>query len=129
MTSERRPRVAYVLSHPIQYQAPLLRHLVQEAGIDLHVWYLSDYSAREHLDPQLGVDVAWDVPLLDGYPCEAVSHVDGVKPWRPIAPGLGRRIVQGGFDALWIHGWNQLGMLRAAQIATRAGVPLLLRGE
>ena len=37
----------YVVSHPIQYQAPLLRRLAQERDIDLTVFYCSDCSVQE----------------------------------------------------------------------------------
>ena len=33
----RRVRLAYLVSHPIQYQAPLLRRIAQEPDIDLTV--------------------------------------------------------------------------------------------
>jgi len=40
----RRVRLAYLVSHPIQYQAPLLRRLAQEPDIDLTVFFGSDFS-------------------------------------------------------------------------------------
>jgi hypothetical protein len=60
-------RVAYFVSHPIQYQAPLLRRIAQEPDIDLTVFFSSDVSARGYKDAGFGVHVQWDVPLLDGY--------------------------------------------------------------
>jgi hypothetical protein len=39
-------RLAYLVSHPIQYQAPLLRRIVQEPDIDLTVFYGPDFSVR-----------------------------------------------------------------------------------
>src|SRR5436305_15239443 len=67
--AERRPlRLAYIVSHPIQYQAPLLRRVAQEPDIDLTVFFCSDQGAREYVDRQFGgVRVKWDVPLLEGY--------------------------------------------------------------
>jgi len=32
-------RLAYLVTHPIQYQAPLLRRLAQEPDIDLMVFF------------------------------------------------------------------------------------------
>ena len=62
-----RIRLAYLVSHPIQYQAPLLRRIAQERDIDLHVFFGSDFSVRGYKDEGFGVGVAWDVPLLEGY--------------------------------------------------------------
>src|ERR1700677_4538330 len=61
-------RLAYLVSHPIQYQAPLLRRIAQEPDIDLTVFFASDFSVRGYKDVGFGgVGVQWDVPLLDGY--------------------------------------------------------------
>ena len=40
----RKLRLAYFVTHPIQYQAPLLRRIAQEADIDLKVYFFSDIS-------------------------------------------------------------------------------------
>ena len=60
-------RVAYLLSHPIQYQSPLLRLLAQQPGLELTVLYTSDFSVRSYHDKGFGAAVEWDVPLLGGY--------------------------------------------------------------
>src|SRR5580698_5170639 len=65
--NKRKVRVAYLVSHPIQYQAPLLRRISQEEDIELTVFFSSDFSVREYVDKGFGVDVKWDVSLLDGY--------------------------------------------------------------
>src|ERR1700733_1792147 len=65
--AHRRVRLAYLVSHPIQYQAPLLRRIAQEPDIDLTVLFGSDFSVRGYKDEGFGVGVKWDVPLLDGY--------------------------------------------------------------
>ncbi len=67
MTPQKKVRVAYLVSHPIQYQAPLLRRISQEADIELTVLFGSDFSVQEYVDKGFGVDVKWDVSLLDGY--------------------------------------------------------------
>ena len=43
-------RLAYLVSHPIQYQAPLLRRINQEPDIDLTTLFCSDLSAKEYRD-------------------------------------------------------------------------------
>ncbi len=40
----KRIRLAYFVTHPIQYQAPLLRRIAQEPDIDLAVFFCSDLS-------------------------------------------------------------------------------------
>ena len=61
----RPTRLAYLVSHPIQYQAPLLRRIAREPDIDLTVLFGSDFSVRGYQDRGFGVAVQWDVPLLE----------------------------------------------------------------
>ena len=46
----RKLKIAYLVSHPIQYQAPLLRRIAQEPDIDLTVFFGSDFSLRGYSD-------------------------------------------------------------------------------
>ncbi len=125
----RTPRVAYLVSHPIQYQAPFLRRLAASGAVELKVFFLSDFSARDHVDRDFGARVEWDVPLLDGYESVALSSSSRLGFLRPLAWELPKLVAAGGFDALWVHGWAQLAHLRAIAAAARAGVPVFLRGE
>ena len=59
---KKKVKVAYLVSHPIQYQAPLLRRIAQEPDIELTVFFGSDFSVQEYVDKGFGVDVKWDVP-------------------------------------------------------------------
>src|SRR5271165_1736826 len=60
-------RLGYLVSHPIQYQAPMLRHIARDPDIDLTVFYMSDMSVEGFYDPHFKVRVKWDIPLLGGY--------------------------------------------------------------
>ncbi|MGA2167260.1 MAG: hypothetical protein ABSG62_03555 [Terracidiphilus sp.] len=66
-SDQRKLRLAYFVTHPIQYQAPLLRRICQEPDIDLNVFFSSGLSIRGHGDREFGVRLKWDTPLLDGY--------------------------------------------------------------
>jgi len=125
-------RLAYLVSHPIQYQAPLLRYIAAQPSIDLTVFFLSDVSTRDYYDQGFGVGVQWDVPLLDGYKhvfLPAVGTSERISFWRSFVYGLWRHIERGRFDALWLHGYANQANLRALAIAKSAGLKVLLRGE
>lgn len=124
--------MAYLVSHPIQYQAPLLRRISAEPDIDLTVFFCSDLSVREYRDEGFGASVQWDVPLLDGYRHEflpALGRTDRLSFWRPLSYGLARRLSKGNYDALWIHGWGYWSHLSAVSSAKRRGIKVLMRGE
>jgi glycosyltransferase involved in cell wall biosynthesis len=125
-------RLAYLVSHPIQYQASLLRKIAAHPDIDLTVFFLSDISVRSFQDPGFGVKIKWDVSLLDGYrhvflPC--LGSRGRLSFWRPLVYGLTSHFRRGGFDAIWLHGYAREASLRAFAVAKRLGIKVLLRGE
>ena len=129
-------RLAYVVSHPIQYQAPLLRRIAREPDIDLTVLFGSDFSIRGYKDEGFGVEVTWDVPLLDGYRSQFLPRLRDtgtVSPLSPISRGILRRLSNPdgspAFDALWVHGYASVNALHAIFAANALGIPVLLRAE
>ncbi|QMV19566.1 glycosyltransferase [Granulicella sp. 5B5] len=135
--NETRPvRLAYVVSHPIQYQAPLLRRIAQEPDIALTVLFGSDFSVRGYKDAGFGVEVNWDVPLLEGYKSEflpALRDNGTVSMTSPISHGIYRHLQNAdgspAFDALWVHGYASINALQAILAAKMLGIPVLLRAE
>jgi len=145
MTSEAQPqsprarrcvRLAYLVSHPIQYQAPLLRRIALESDIDLTVLFGSDFSVRGYRDEGFGVGVKWDIPLLDGYKHEFLPRLrDGndVSVLMPLNYGIVSRLCGDGgdpaFDALWVHGYASANSMHGMIAAKALGIPVLLRAE
>jgi glycosyltransferase involved in cell wall biosynthesis len=128
--------LAYVVSHPIQYQAPLLRRLAEEPDIDLTVFFGSDFSVRGYRDEGFGVAVKWDVPLLEGYRHVFLPRVrDGnnVSFATPLNRGILRALkgpdAQPAFDVLWVHGYATANSLHAMLAAKLLGMPVMLRAE
>lgn len=129
-------RLAYLVSHPIQYQAPLLRRLSLEPDIDLTVLFGSDFSARGYSDKGFGVEVSWDVPLLEGYCSRVLPRLrdnGSVSAFTPLSRGVLRalRTSSGApaFDALWVHGYASANALQGIVAANLLGIPVLLRAE
>ncbi len=138
MQTEARPRVrlAYLVSHPIQYQAPLLRRIAREPGIELTVLFGSDFSARSYQDEGFGVEVAWDTPLLQGYHSHvlpALYDPGTVSAITPLSRSLLRALRDANgkaiFDVLWVHGYASLNSLRGMLAAHALGIPVLLRAD
>ena len=120
------------MSHPIQYQAPLLRLIASQSDIDLTVFFGSDISVRAFVDPGFKTVVAWDVPLLDGYKHEflpAVGGHDRISAARPFSYGFFRRLKRSRFDALWVHGYARPSNWLAIAAAKLAGLKVFVRDE
>lgn len=130
----RKLRLAYLVTHPIQYQAPLLRRISAEPDIDLKVFFGTDFSIRPFVAHDFGRTIEWDVPLVDGYrheflPVLGPHEEKDLGFWKPLNYGLARRLSEGGFDAIWIHGYARWLHWTAMAAARRRGIKVLLRDE
>lgn len=128
----KKVRLAYLVTHPIQYQAPLLRRIALEPDIDLTVFFCSDFSVRKFVDKSFGCKIKWDIPLLDGYNYEFLPALDGtdcISFWRPFNYGLARRLHSGKYDVLWIHGYARWFHWIAMLSAKLLGIKILVRDE
>jgi glycosyltransferase involved in cell wall biosynthesis len=136
-TTSNRVRLAYLVSHPIQYQAPLLRRIAREPEIDLTVFFGSDFSVKGYKDAGFGgVGVKWDVPLLEGYRHEFLPVIRDnarVTPTTPMNYGIARRLRgdqdNPAFDVLWVHGYANVNALHGITAANALGIPVLVRAE
>jgi glycosyltransferase involved in cell wall biosynthesis len=100
--SNRRFRVLVVASHPVQYQAPLLRRMARRDDVDLQVAYCTLRGAEAAHDVEFGATVKWDVPLLDGYTWKHVANrgSGGESFFGLCNPELRKLILEGAFDAV-----------------------------
>ncbi|MGQ0663931.1 MAG: glycosyltransferase family 4 protein [Pseudomonadota bacterium] len=129
-------RLAYLVTHPIQYQAPLLRRIAAEPDIELKAFFASDFSAGAFAAGEFNQVIEWDVPLLDGYAYEVLPRLIGkagglerLDFFRPLNYGLARRLAAGRFDALWIHGYARWLHWTAIAAARARGIKVLMRDE
>ena len=109
-------KLTYLVSHPIQYQAPLLRKIAAQPDIALRVVFERIDPDHTYYDDGFQRDVRWDVPLTEGYDFIRLSDTD-----------LKTEIADA--DIVWLHGWQTRAMRQALRHAQAAGTPLLMRGE
>ncbi len=128
----RNLRVAYLATHPIQYQAPLLRRIAKEPDIHLKAFFASDVSIGSFRDSGFNTTIRWDIPLLDGYDYEflpAMDSIHHVSTLRPFSRGLGKRLRSGQFEVLWVHGYARPQHCLSMIAAKRLGMKVLLRDD
>jgi glycosyltransferase involved in cell wall biosynthesis len=127
---DQRYRLLIVSTHVVQYMPALFRQMAQDPRLDVQVAYCSLLGAKAGVDPEFGVEMKWDVPLLDGYPW---VHVPNRSP-RPglgrffglINPGLWKRVRAGRFDSVLCYtGYAYLSFWILAAAAKLSGVLLL----
>src|SRR5260370_18593877 len=102
---DRRSRVLFVASHPVQYQAPLFRRLAGHSSLDLQVAYCTLRGAEAGHDPEFGASIQWDVPLLDRYSWTHVpNRGSGAESFFGLFnPGLWKLIRGGNYDAVFSY--------------------------
>jgi glycosyltransferase involved in cell wall biosynthesis len=121
-------KVAYFLTHPVQYQSPLLRHLAA-AGLDVTTVYSDVSTAGRYFDPDYRQEVSWEQPLLEGYP-----HAVLRTPLLTYSPWSWKKRVRAWLlqhrpEVVWVHGWGTAFALGALLAAQECRLPILLRGE
>lgn len=109
-------RLLYLVSHPIQYQAPLLRRIAAEPGIELTVVFERVDTAQRYFDQGFATEIQWDVDLRRGYTNMALAETCLVDQIRKA-------------EVVWLHGWQSPMLLKALSLARVYRRPVLLRGE
>lgn len=125
--------LAALVSHPIQYQAPLFREIAARDDVELTVYFCDRRGAEAKSDPGFGNKFVWDVPLLKGYDYEFLSDWSPLQDTTLLAgilnPGIISRLRNRNPDALWVHGYASLTNWLAFLASEAFDVPLVLRGE
>ncbi len=129
-TSEKKVRVLLLCSHPTQYSSPMWRRIAQHPQVEALVAYCGLEGAESHVDPGFGVEVAWDVPLLDGYSWVKLKNVSprpAVGPFFGLVnPGVWKLIRRNQFDAIAVFtGYMCATFWMALTAAKISGIPLL----
>jgi glycosyltransferase involved in cell wall biosynthesis len=127
----RRPRLAIVATHPIQYYVPWYRALAEQA--DLDVYYCHRQTASGQADAGFNVAFEWDLPLLEGYRHTFLRNVaaePSVERFQGCdTPEIRTLIEQKEFDAVIVHGWSTKSYWQAMRACWRTGTPVLVRGD
>jgi glycosyltransferase involved in cell wall biosynthesis len=125
-------RVRFLTSHPIQYQAPVFRHLAENQNLDFEVWFCQTPDAQTRGDG-FGVDVEWDIPILEGYRhrvLENVSKAPSVTHFRGCdTPQVHELIRFERPDAVIINGWVVKSCIQTLNACRKERVPAVVRCE
>ena len=125
-------RVAFITSHPIQYQVPLFRLLASRQEIDLTVYFCSRWGLDSYRDPGFGQRIAWDVDLLSGYRHRFLSNCgfsDGPDGFAGLINPAIASVMWKDFDAVVTGGWYTANHWITWLSAVVFRTPLLLRAE
>lgn len=121
--------ILYVISHPIQYQAPLLRLISESPDIDISVIFYWNKAVNAYFDSGFQQHVQWDVPLLSGYSHQYLS--DAAKSKNPFKKlwTLWKIIDRKKYDVVWTHGYADIYTLSAILFSKLKKIKTWARGE
>jgi glycosyltransferase involved in cell wall biosynthesis len=120
-------RFAAVISHPIQHFAPVFRELAEAPGMDVKVFYASDWGVQPTYDPEFQREFSWDVPLLSGYDHEFLPRHRRARHqgfFEIDSPELPSRLEAYSPHAVWIHGYGHRASWRALRWTRRRAAAL-----
>lgn len=124
-------RIGFLVSHPIQYYAPIFRELARRS--DLTVFFAHRQDAAGQGKAGYGVAFDWDVDLLSGYESRFLRNVARVPSTQAFAgcntPEIAEIIAEGRFDAFVVPGWSLRSYWQAVRACRRARVPVMVRGD
>lgn len=128
-----RHRLAFIVSHPIQYYVPLYQRLAQRSDIAIKVFFTWHDGSEAVQDRGFGIPVAWDIPLTQGYDFEAVENVSadpGTHHFFGLRnPALIGRVLAWQPTVVHITGWAWSSHLQAMRSLQQAGCSTLFRGD
>lgn len=126
-------KIAILNSHPIQYFAPLYRHMAADERLDITVFFCSRRGLETSFDEGFGQTVQWDVPLTDGYKHVFLKNwnvrTQYRRFWGLINPGILLQLINGKWDGLIVFGHNFFTYILAIVISHILGIPILTRND
>lgn len=132
-TGSNPKKLAIVVSHPIQYYAPLYQRLARRSDVEIKVFFTWHAGGEAMPDHGFRQAVAWDLPLTEGYDFELVPNTSGDPGTHSFFglrnPSLVERVLAWSPDAVHLSGWAWLSHLLAMRAFHRRGIPVLFRGD
>ena len=96
--------IKYLITHPIQYQAPLFRFLSKR--LNFSVIFRSDFSIKKSFDPTFNKNILLDKNLLSGYQYDFLDHIgpNKVSNIFPLTTQFSKKIFTKETKIICIHG-------------------------
>lgn len=119
-------------SHPVQYRVPVWQAIEKLINGCLVVVYATDCSVRGYKDADFGVNISWDVPMLQGYQSVILNCENGVplQGWSSLTgKGVSKVIDKIQPDYVLINGINYKYDWAVILEATKRKIPIWLRCE
>lgn len=127
--SQSIPRLAVVVSHPIQHFVHLYRALAKVDGLAFRVFFCSRIGLEPYHDPDMGQTIRWAGDLTGGYDHEFLPEADAIRDsafWHINNPSVGAALDVFAPDVVVVYGYSQVTPLRVLAWCRRRRIPTLM---
>jgi glycosyltransferase involved in cell wall biosynthesis len=125
-------KLAIVLTHPIQYYAPVFKLLTERGLLEPKVFYSWGKPHSVRYDPGFRRLVQWDIPLLEGYNYKFLKNYSLMSDKNhflgSVNFSLNREIEIWEADAVLVIGWNFYSHV-SAMLHFNKRIPVFFRGD
>lgn len=127
----KKVKVIFIHSHPIQYFAPLYKKVSESfSSITL---FCSGHGLKGEKDREFGVNIKWDIPVLDGYDYLFLKNQSWKKGiygfWGLMNLSIFPYLLKNKKSLLVVNGWGYFSYIFTLLIGRRLGHVVCLRGE
>jgi glycosyltransferase involved in cell wall biosynthesis len=123
------PRLAIVVTHPIQHFVAFYRALAAEPDIEIKVFFGSRMGVTPYFDAEMQSQIAWKMDLLSGYPHRFLSLAETDRQTsfsQPNSRHLGHALAKFRPDAVLVYGYAQINALRALHWCRARKLPAMI---
>ncbi len=127
-----KPRLAIVVSHPIQHFVHLYRAIAAGGEAQLKVFFCSKIGLQAYHDTEMNTVIRWAGDMTAGYDHEFLPGADKVTRVsfsRVNNSGVGARLSEYNPDAVMLYGYAQITQLKALFWCRLRRVPVLMTGD
>ena len=112
--------IKYILSHPIHYQAALIKFLAKKR-VKIKVLYRSNMHTKKFYDPGFKKKINIATNVLNGYKYEYLKYIgpNKVRTIFPLTTEFTSKIFDNKTDIIWLHGiknWYNICLILLAKI-------------
>lgn len=126
-------KIAVIATHPIQYQVPLWQKMTAD-GINIEVWYFTDFGLKSNFDIEFGKTFSWDLPLLEGYKYRFLKVNENASPNKGfkgilLKENIKKLYKENNITHVYINGWLVGAYWQALWAAKSLGLITIFKGE
>jgi len=121
-----KPKIAIVVSHPIQHFVHLYASFAKNEKIDIKVFFASKLGVEPYFDSQFGKEIKWDSLRLNEFNHEFLNKSKIIKTSPNLdAPELNKKLDEYNPDFIYQYGYLQKVQRRACKWAFNKNVPII----